>query len=112
MVKQIKRLDATKSRPINNRKLARLIVVHNKVLSELMQINQFFCEFVGFSLIHFFVYSVLLAFIVLSIDDWRLKTALAWIVIVMHLAVTVVPSVFASTLLTQVIHCKLSQLTF
>lgn len=85
MTKQINRLEAAKYTPANNRKLARCVYVHNRVQKELMDMNEFFCEFVGFSLIHFFVYSVLLAFIVLSIDDWRLQIALAWIVVVMHL---------------------------
>ena len=83
--KQTKRLGALERKSINNQKLARTILEQIKVEQEVMEINEFFREFVGFSLVHFFLFSVLLAFIVLYTSDWKLKTVLGWIVLVMHL---------------------------
>lgn len=42
IAKQIERLNATKTKLVDNRKLSRLIVEYNRVLFELIQMNNFF----------------------------------------------------------------------
>ena len=56
---------------IDNRKLSRLIIEHNKVNYDLIQINDFFKFYVGFNLISFFAFGITGVFILLLDIDWR-----------------------------------------
>lgn len=64
------------SKSINNRKLSRLIIEHNQVHHDLIRINEFFRNFVGFNVISSFGLSVTMSFIVLLDTDWRLFKSL------------------------------------
>ena len=59
------------SKPVNNRKLTRLIIEHNQVHHDLILINEFFKNYEGFSLISFFFLEITLSFTILD-TDWRL----------------------------------------
>lgn len=68
--KQVERMRV--SRRNVNRRLSRLIVEHNRVHCDLMLINDFFKFYVGFNLIGFFAFGVIMMFIVLLDIEWRL----------------------------------------
>ena len=68
-----RKLDGLKtSKQIDNRKLCRLIIEHNRVHHDLILINDFFKYQVGFNLVFFFAFGVTLMFVVLLDIDWRL----------------------------------------
>ena len=56
---------------IDNRKLSRMIIEHNRVHYDLMLINDFFKSYVGFNLIIFFALGVTVIFGLLQNVDWR-----------------------------------------
>ena len=47
LLRKVQRLSVPKSKPLNNRKLAMLIVEFNKVQTELMETNDFFKNYLG-----------------------------------------------------------------
>ena len=52
-----------KAKPVNNRSLARLIFEYNRMNAELVEFNDFFKDFLGHNVVHFFGLAVFLSFI-------------------------------------------------
>lgn len=69
--REVERMSVSKSKPIDNRKLSRLIIEHNIVHYDLIQINDFFKSFVGFNLISYFTVIVPTMFALLLDIDLR-----------------------------------------
>ena len=67
--RQVKIMSLSKS--IDSRKLFEVLSESNKVHHDLILINNFFKNYVGFNLISFFLFGVMGAFIVLLDIDWR-----------------------------------------
>ena len=51
---RVRRLNAPEAKLINNRRLSRLLLEHNRVHVELQEMNTFFSRFLGVNLIHLF----------------------------------------------------------
>ena len=60
---QVQQLRTSKTKLINNRRLARLISDFNRVNSELIEFNDFFKNFLGSNVLHFFGLAIFMAFI-------------------------------------------------
>ena len=70
--RRVERLNAWKTFDgRKNRKLARLVIEYNQVHYDLIQINEFFRNFVGFSLISSFACAIDMAFLEMLDMDWR-----------------------------------------
>lgn len=95
------RLDASRTKKINNRRLARLIHSYNQVHLELIEMNDCFKNFLGVNLLYFFIYAIILMFLVMFVG-WILKLTLLWIVLTMFLTIIFIPFTFANSLLTEV----------
>lgn len=53
--------NAARFKVVNNRRLFRLLYEHNRVSLELLEMNAFFCNFVGVNLVHLFGFVVLVS---------------------------------------------------
>ena len=75
IARQVESMSRT-PKPVNDRKLTRLIVEHNQVHHDLILINELFKNYVGYNLIATFGIEVTLSFVVLLDTDWRLANHL------------------------------------
>lgn len=104
IAKRLERLNRPKSTPIDNRKLARLVRDHKRVELELLEINEFFKNFLGTNLGHFFFHGITLT--MLAIDpstNWRLSVAFLGLVAAIFIMIIYIQSLVASSVLNEVI---------
>lgn len=98
---RIKHLDLSNRKAVNNRKLARLLYELNVVHLELFAMRDLFKDYIGYSLCHCFLISLLATFACLFADVRMAVTALL-IVFIMGLAV-IFPFYFATSVVIEVI---------
>ena len=90
-------------KPINNRKQSRLICDHNRIETELLEMNEFFKNFLGANLVHFFFHGIMFAFIAIDpTTDWRLSIAFFGLVAAIFTMVIYIQSIIASSVLNEV----------
>ena len=65
---------------IDNRKLFRLVVEHNRIHRDLILINDFFKFYIGFNLVSFFAFGTTGVFVVLlDIGWWSVNLIIVWL---------------------------------
>lgn len=104
--KKVERLNEPKARTVIsakriNYKIARLIRDCNRVHFDLIELNNFFCFFTGFNLIHFAAVGILAIFIALSVN-WILKLMILSVVAVLYCLIIAVPFIFANSVSIEV----------
>lgn len=100
--KQLKKIDRSEVKQMNNRRLTRLIIAYNRVLFDLIEINRFFRYFIGWNSFFYFFFSIMLSFIAISCNDLRLEIALLMMVLVMFITTIGVPFTIANQVPNQV----------
>ena len=91
--------------------MAKLIVDYNRVHFDLIELNELFCYFTGFNLIHFAAVGILAVFIALSIN-WILKIMILSVVLVLYVLIIMIPYLFANSVTTEVGYSKWFHLIF
>lgn len=98
--RRIQRLYAGRG-PVDNRKLSVLIVEYNEVHYELIQLNEFFKYYAGFTLVGFFFFAILMTFVALEADI-RLTIAFFALLILMYSTTILTPCHFSNQLSNEV----------
>ena len=93
--RQLGRLNESKK--IHNKRIAILIGDYQQVQLELVEVNDFFKNFLGVNMVSYFFYSILMMFLSIFIG-WAVRLALLSTVLVMFLTVIFVPFAFGNTL--------------
>ena len=91
---------------IDNRKLSRLVIEHNKVHHDLILINDFFKFYVGINLIAFMAMGTPVMFAVLLELDTRLKWAFFVAIFFLYLTIIYVPYTMAKSVTNEINRTK------
>lgn len=91
------------SKPIDNLKLYRLVGDYNQVQLDLIDINDFFKDFLGINLFHFFIFGITIIFIAIDpLFEWPLRMAFLAVVAGFYITIIYIQSLIASSVLTEV----------
>lgn len=99
--RRLARLDGSDNKKVD-RRLTGLILDFNRVQLELIEVNDFFKNFVGVNTIFFFIISVQCMFLSIFVG-WLLRVTLLAAIFAMYLTIILVPFGFADSIPIQVI---------